>query len=399
MLFPSLDPPVKTELERLLSLIDNILPVPGRFRSRIPSDVAECSRLLTSGRTERDGGYLGRPNLLSAYLRYFLPWNVFRLCRLFAGHCSGTSNPLGLNGGDAITDLGSGPLTLPLALWAALPELRSLQLEFRCIDRTGTVLEAGKNIFDAFRGTEKTWTIKAIRGPLETKVYGKKAKLVAAINVLNENGSLGADRTADLLMSRCAEDGSILVLEPGVPQSGVFVTALRSALQRRGGEPLLPCTHAGSCPLEPRPGEAGMFRQGGKAGKWCHFAFGTDDAPEALRRLSAAAGLPKERAVLSFLLSTGPRQGGNRDNASPGAGSGTEPRRGFPVRIFSDAFPVAEKWGRYGCSEMGLVLVTGGKKKLFDAASGTVLVLPGGITESGIRRDRKSGALLFEIPG
>lgn len=138
-LFPPLSPDARRVLDGLPSLIDRVFPLPRRFRRLLGRDVAELSRLLTADRKERGESYLGKPDLLSAYLRYFLPWNLYRLCRLLP------ALPLTLAGGDAVNDLGSGPLTLALALWICRPDLRPLALEFRCLDRTGTVLEAGKS--------------------------------------------------------------------------------------------------------------------------------------------------------------------------------------------------------------------------------------------------------------
>jgi hypothetical protein len=284
--------------------------------------------------------------------------------------------PFKLAGGDTILDLGSGPLTLPLALWTALPELRPLALEFKCIDRTGTVLEAGKKLFEAYCGTGGAWNIKTIRGPLETELYGKKAQLSAALNVFNENERYCGDRataSAALLLSRSAEDAYILALEPGVPRSGAFIAGLRGALQRGGKPPALPCTHCGDCPLE--SGRTGPDR------KWCHFAFGTEDAPAALHRLSQAAGLPKERAVLSFVLAA------PESAAVHPAGM---------VRIISDPFPVAGRWGRYGCSGQGLVLVRGDKEKILRAESGAALLFPE-TTGKNVPRDGKTGFPCLEI--
>jgi hypothetical protein len=395
-------------LEEILSLIDKLFPLPRRFRQGLPGDVAELSRLLTSARPERDAGYLGRPNLLSAYLRFFLPWNIFRLCRIFAVSCEpGRQNPLALNDGDAVTDLGSGPLTLPLALWIARPELRQRRLEFRCIDPSGPALEAGKKLFAALTkgakspagaaGSGGLWTIKTIRGPLETSVRGEKAKLVTAVNVFNEvygKGSpgAGADRAAALLVSLCAADGAIFAAEPGNPRGGAFIAALRAALLEKNRPPLWPCTHCGPCSLPGtagaagRQGRASAGRSGGGKAKWCHFAFDTEDVPAELHRLSAAAGIPKERAVVSCLLA------GPAINAPAGDVNGDVLR----IRVVSDAFPLPGSWGRYGCSEQGLVLVTGRQGELEKAASGTLLELALSKNE---KRDRKTGALMVAIAG
>jgi hypothetical protein len=388
-LFPLPGPETRRALEGVVALIEELFPLPARFRQGLPWDVAELSRLLTGARGEREEGYLGRPPLLSAYLRYFLPWNLYRLSRLLP------SLPLALSPGDALTDLGSGPLTLPLGLWLFRPELRAVPLEVRCLDRTGAGLEAGKKLFSALTGPRCPWTIRTIRASLGAPIRGPRAALVTAVDLFTETlrsvpaaSARALDQTAEkqgrLLSALTAETGFILVLEPGIPQSGAFIAALRGALLDMGRQPLAPCLHAEACPLPggPRPpqGTSG-------AGKWCHFAFGAEGAPPGLRRLSVAAGLPKERVVLSFLLA-GPR--------GQAAWTG-EPRLELPVRIISDAFPVASGggYGRYGCSSRGLVLVTGPRGEIESQVSGTTLhTLP----SQRERRDPKSGALALEWP-
>jgi hypothetical protein len=396
-LFPLPGPELCRALERALALVDELFPLPGRFRAGLPRDVAELSRLLTGARGERDEAYLGQPPLLSAYLRYFLPWNLYRLSRLLP------SLPLALSPGDALTDLGSGPLTLPLGLWLFRPELREMPLEVRCLDRTGAGLEAGKKLFSALAGPRCPWTIRTIRASLGAPIRGPRAALVTAVDLFTETLrgipaasvralAQNAEKQGRLLSAVASETGSILVLEPGIPQSGAFIAALRGALLSLGRPPLAPCLHAEPCPLPggPRTGSGAGNAAGSAAGKWCHFAFGAEGAPPGLRRLSAAAGLPKERVVLSFLLA-GPRGNPSRKDAP----CLDEPPPELPVRIISDAFPVPPGggYGRYGCSRRGLVLVAGPRGEMEGRVSGTALYPVPGRRE---RRDPKSGALVLE---
>ncbi|MDR2027908.1 MAG: rRNA methyltransferase, partial [Treponema sp.] len=351
-LFPPLGAETGAVLEGFSALVDTVFPLPQRFRRGLPRDVAELSRLLTAGRGDRPDAYLGRPAMLSAYLRYFLPWNLYRLSRLLPALA------LPLSAGAALIDLGSGPLTLPLALWISRPDLRELPLDFRCLDRTGAVLDAGKELFYALAGRDSPWTIRTIRASLGTPLKGPGANLVTALNVFNEIFwpdhrmlSTLAEKNARLLSALSSEGGSILVVEPGIPRSGEFIGALRASLADRGRMPATPCPHAGVCPF---PGR----RPGKSSAKWCHFSFETEDAPQVLHRLSAAAGLPKERATLSFLLAgPGSTEGSdttaNRANGPPAGGEM------LPVRIISDPFPVPSGYGRYGCSGLGAVLLVG----------------------------------------
>jgi hypothetical protein len=403
-------------LERLLRVIEKTFPIPGRFRSSLPRDVAELSRLLTSARSEREGGYLSRPNLLSAYLRYFLPWNVFRLRRLFSlvsgpdetGDLpGGSAGPfLGLSGGDAVTDIGSGPLTLPVALWLFRPELRKLEMEFRCVDHSAPALEAGKKLFAALTAAEgAAWKIRTIHDSINAPVRGGKAVLVTAINVFNEvylRGDPASSAQKALKLLERSGEASFLVMEPGIPESGAFIAALRDALLERGKRIVSPCPHEGRCPLPGVYGGLGEYGRrsvetGRGRAKWCHFAFDTAEAPAELHRLSAAAGIPKERAVLSFLLAG---KAGPGDHAK--------------IRVISDSFPVPGGWGRYGCAAAhgarsahesadsrgpadgrnGLVLIRGSKAEIERTAPGT-LVEP---EENGQAEfDKKTGALIVSL--
>jgi hypothetical protein len=391
--FPPPGAETRQGLENIITLIDRTFPLPGKFRRGLPQDVAELSRLLTGGRGDRTESYLGKPALLSAYLRYFLPWNLYRLCRLLP------ALPLPLEDGDALSDLGSGPLTLTLGLWLARPELRGLSLEFRCLDRTGAALDAGLELFHALAGPASPWKIRPIRAALGAPIHGRPARLVSAVNLFNElYGKLPeTDRTGFYalaekqarLLAALAPGGSVLVVEPGNPRGGAFIAALRSRLLSAGLPPLAPCPHHGPCPLEREPGRS---PKGGT--RWCHFALDTAAAPAELQRLSAAAGLPKERASLSFLLAG--QAGEGAGGQGPADHEPPEPAV-LSIRHISDPFPVGGggEYGRYGCSERGLVLVTGERRAVEACLSGALFQLPPARPE---RRDPKSGALVVELP-
>jgi SAM-dependent methyltransferase len=378
-LFAPLSAQTRRLLDGIPALIDKTFPLPGRFRSALPSDVAELSRLLTSGRGERGLSYLGRPNLLSAYLRFFLPWNLYRLCRLLPGLC------LTLTANDRITDLGCGPLTLAAALYISRPDLRSVPLEFYCIDRSGPALDAGKKFFAALAGENTPWKIHTVKGDINA-AKPKPAALVCAVNVFNEmygdisrNGTeilrRNAEKAARLLSSHASASSAILVVEPGFPRCGEFISLLRNVFLQRRRPPLSPCPHDTACPF---PGGGDGVKK-----RWCHFAFETDDAPAALHRLSHAAGLPKERAVLSFLFT-----GAVKTPAAEATDAAIT-----TLRVISDAFPLPpNRFGRYCCSHEGLVLLAGAKKVIEDTPSGVLVNAV--ITEE---RDGKSGAFIAEI--
>jgi len=383
-MFAPLDAQTRRMLDGIPALIDKTFPLPGRFRSALPSDVAELSRLLTSGRGERSLSYMGRPALLSAYLRFFLPWNLYRQCRLLPG--------LGLTlaAHDRITDLGCGPLTLAAALWICRPDLRNVPLEFYCIDRSGPALDAGKKFFAALAGEQNPWKLHTVRSDINA-AKPKPAALVCAINVFNEmygdisrNGTeilrRSAVKATRLIEAHASASSAILVTEPGFPRCGEFIALLRDTFLQRGRHPSAPCPHDTDCPF---PG--GNDGKGGK-NRWCHFAFETDDAPSALHRLSHAAGLPKERAVLSFLFVSA-AAASNADATVAATQSTTE-----KLRVISDAFFLPpNRAGRYCCSRQGLILLAGERNAIENTASGTLV---NAVIKN--ERDPKSGAFLAE---
>ncbi|MDR0596938.1 MAG: rRNA methyltransferase [Treponema sp.] len=394
-LFPPLTEEARRLMDRVSAQADKTFPIPRRFRSALIRNVAELSRLLTSGRGELRESYLGEGPFLAAYLRYFLPWNVYRLARLLPS----LDLPLGSASGASVTDLGSGPLTFPIALWISRPDLRTLPLEFRCLDRAAPALRAGKLLFEALFGKNSPWKIRTIHASLGDPLRFSRANLVVAANLFNElfwklprtdHGALSAfaEKQARLLSALCLETGSVFVLEPGLPRCGEFLSLLRQALADRGRFPRAPCDHAGPCPLP------GLFpaapRAPGPDAKWCHFAFDTADAPPDLRRLSEAALIPKERSALSFLLA-GPLANAPAPVSAPAA---AETLR---ARIISDPFPLGDSRaaGRYGCSPRGLVVALGTKSDLEGLPSGTLTTFA---VKAPEQRDGKSGALMVELP-
>jgi hypothetical protein len=395
-LFPSLTPPARSLLEGIPALIDKTFPMPGRFRSALPSGVAELSRLLTAGRGERGLSYLGHPSLLSAYLRYFLPWNLYRLCRLLPGL------DMQFAAHDRITDLGCGPLTFAAALWISRPPLRTVPLEFHCIDRSGPALDAGRKFFGALAGGDTPWKIHTTKGDINAipiPAKAKPAKLVCAVNVFNEMyGDISrggeerlrnsAEKSARLLDKYGSAAAHVLVVEPGFPRCGEVISLLRGVFLKRERLPLAPCTHDNECHFSQK--------------RWCHFAFETEDAPSALHRLSRAAGLPKERAVLSFLFAGPPHVKQKIPELTPTPliekkltpSALTSPSLMTQLRVISDAFFLPpRRLGRYCCSPQGIVVLAGTHSAIEKATSGSLVEA----LVKNDERDPKSGAPIAEL--
>ncbi|MDR1469134.1 MAG: small ribosomal subunit Rsm22 family protein [Spirochaetaceae bacterium] len=406
-MFSKLPPETCRTLAGVSRIIDEIAPIPARFRKDIGKNIRDLSELLTSRRPLLTGHYIGNPARFSAYLRYFFPWNLFRLCKIFAGEDAlFQESALSQKGGAGllfleshvdddgpilIADFGSGPLTLPAALWISMPSLRKKKIEFRCFDINRQILKTGERLFAGITGENPgtppgNWSIKTIASSLTEARLEKKQTLVTAVYVYNElfrklNAADGdalstfADGEAARLSSFCGENGAVLIVEPGVPRSGEFIAHIRDRFIERGFSIDAPCTHHTDCPMR-------TSKIQNRAAKWCHFTFSTREAPQALHDLSRMAHLPKERGAVSFLLA---RKGADKRSASP-------KRNG--IRVISDTFPLPDtRYGCYGCSEKGLVLLAGSRTGIEHLRSGTVISARVSGTEP---RDKKSGALVLD---
>jgi len=425
-LFSAPDDFARRALEQLFPVLDDVMPMNGSQKRDLPMACRDLSAMLTTEREALSRPYWTSPRFTSAYLRYFLPWNLVRLSSLLPGLNLGSipEEPL-------ILDMGSGPLTLPLALWLSRPDLRSRPVTIVASDTTPHILELGRKIFDGLSSVltpGSPWTIRTMRASVMQGLHRIHARpgalwMITTGNVLNEMeerrarpGHQMADRMRELLENASAmlcEGGLILSVEPGTRQGGRMLTRLRKcalggaeetpeyedltsfALReeqncRRFPEneeeeddlpefgmfplfrPLAPCPHTGRCPMLDRRSTA-----------WCHVNAPAEHAPSPLRELSARAGLDKDSVSLSFLLLKKLEEGEELP-------TGTErPKcRTLRARIVSEAFIVPGYPGRarYACTEAGLGLIP-------DSAH-----LPPGalcLCRTTAERDRKSHAIIL----
>ncbi len=327
-LFPEPDAQAKKLLNEFESHLNKVAPLKAKHRADLAYAIRDLSRSLTEERENRTRDYMSEPRSASAYLRYFMPWNLYRLTRLFQG--------LNLNIPDnaTIVDLGAGPLTAILALWIARPHQRDKNLTFVCLDRTPKPMKIGLDLFKLL-APNSPWKISVVKGGVHTKLR-EKADLLMSMNTLNELEWRSGDelneqieQTARSLTKRLAEGGRILLVEPGVRDASRILSLLRKQFIDSGFSPIAPCTHINDCPM---PGDTG--------GPWCHFRFEAYGAPEWLKKLTAQAKLTKQAASLSFLYFT-PSEFQDREL----------------VRVISESFAVPEGRGQYGCSGKGLVLL------------------------------------------
>ncbi|MBQ3060526.1 MAG: hypothetical protein IJD16_09505 [Desulfovibrio sp.] len=417
LLFPPLSADCKQALEHLPEVLQAVWPLSRAHRRSLPDDIAALSRLLTVERRDLRHPYWSTPAFISAYLYYFLPWNIVRLSRLLAA--LPLPAPAAVPDAEALLmDVGSGPLTLPLALWLARPSWRAAPIRVLALDSAARPLELGKALLKVWgqRMGWPVWSVRTACGSLESlprqaapMLRGEKncySWLITAANVINELRPVRKGRaedfpeedSADGLQVALSEESkvhgqerlggvlnalapllfhsrealqavvpSLLFVEPGTRLGGMTIMQLRALALEGGLASVLPCLHDAACPL--LAGQAGRT--------WCHFTFDCEGAPGWLQSLSREAGLGKTALSLSPLL---------LQPVSP-------VRSAHDVRVISAPFFVPGLRGkaRYACGAGGLVLLEDATG-LHSGSSLPVQIPHGG------RRDAKSQALIVPRP-
>ena len=417
--------PLLEYLGKALAAAAGAFPVPAAHRKDLPYAVRDLSRMLTSERAELARSYWSAPRFLAAYLHYFLPWNLYRLAWLLPGL------DLPLQDGAKILDLGSGPLTLPLALWCARPDLRSLSLSFVCSDVAAKPMETGLRIFRTLAGEESPWRITLERAPLEKALAGPERDVdcIMAGNILNElsvsrNSTLGErlERFTEQVARRLLPGGRLFLMEPGTRLGGKLVALTRKSALALGLHPLAPCTHSGPCPAIEQPLYHPLSQP---YTGWCHFFHPVADVPAPLADLARKARLEKDSLAFSCLLLVNPEMPLHEDTARlsgrdapmddleelealyremmdedsgslppsvprPDTVAETDGEGRLNLRVISDLIrlPGETEAARYGCCEQGLAL-------LADATRIPSGAFVPALQSEARMRDAKTGALML----
>jgi len=404
-------------LENFDGIIRTNLPLSSKQLLLLPRNIKELSHCLTDERSKRRLGYMNDNIVLSSYAYYFLWWNLFRLTSVFSALDENVFSFL--HDESVCLDIGSGPLSVPLALYLARPELRAVKLTWYCMDTSQNALALGENLLLScaarLQNTQSAdnaedadgfcWRIVRVKGEIGTPIK-QKASFITCANMFNElywNTSQPLEAEAKKYAARLFSYGAqkpdgksecaFFVAEPGIPRAARFISLLRAAMLRKNMSCTSPCPHANECPMD-----------GKKGGKWCHFILNTETAPAALKKLSEKAGLAKERAAISFIftrpeaLSPNPKaeHAEKREtDGNPAAAAKTS----YRIRICSDPIALPEhKTGRYACAPWGLTLVIEKNAREKRLASGDLTEAPLKAADiQNLSIDRKSGAKIVSV--
>ena len=376
----------KDLIENFNKIVSSSHPLSSKQKVFLAKHIRDLSHNLTDERGNRRIGYMNETTALSAYVHYFMWWNLVRLTRLFSNMDKSFFDSL--TDESICLDIGSGPLTVVTALFLSRPELRNKKLTWYCMDLSSQALAFGEDIFlsVAARLQCEPWKIIRVKGNFGSSIK-QKADLVTTANLFNElqekskpqeikNSTEGIppDYLSKIYTDRIQEylnqendKASVIVIEPGDPRSARLISLMRASFMRKKFFPTAPCTHCNECPME-----------GKKGGKWCNFAFTTEDAPRELKKLSERSELPKERAVLSFVAVK------KQAEEIPENGD-------LSLRITSDLIRLpGNRSGFYACSKKGLILLVTDRH----LHSGDCIKIED--PKKSLRTDPKTSALIIE---
>ena len=373
-------------INSFLQFVDPVLNLSKKQKDETYRNIRKLFHHLTDERTDRSYDYLNNPRDLSSYIYYYLWWNLYRLVSLF------NSIKFNLKDGSIVGDFGSGPLTSVLALWISKPELRNKEITFYCVDISSKVMKLGEDIFHSlckFTSEENTkWKIKKLQAsfPISLKT---KLSLFISCNMFNEilwnkqnNLREKIRNYANTIDSYLEDDGSFIVVEPGLPIGGAIISLFRKSFLEKRYSVESPCPHIEHCPLH----EKSVDNIPSAKNKWCHFSFSTFQAPSNLIQLSDRVGLNKKIVSLSYIycIKNGKKEKNNNSS--------------FSAIITSNIIKLEHnKIGRYACSGNGFLLLEGEEESIVrDLHFGSYISIPFHIFDKSFR-DAKTGAIIIRI--
>ena len=134
-------------IENFEEIVANVRNLSGKQKVSLYATIKNLSHQLTDDRNSRRLGYMNEASSISAYISYFMWWNLVRMTRLFSNLPKTAFEPLANSQNPVAIDIGSGTLTVVISLWLARPELRNKKIKWYCMDLSQTALAAGEDLY------------------------------------------------------------------------------------------------------------------------------------------------------------------------------------------------------------------------------------------------------------
>lgn len=335
-----------TWMPALVACWRSITGQPGAAGGLKPGEVASVAaavHALSSGLIrEREAigtDYMSDPASLGAYLLYFWPVSYVQAHVFLSQTIHATGRGLG-----RVLELGAGPGPMGMAALGLGAESLYACERSEAALRALTRLGAGRGELYT-RRVDLHETPELPVGPFDTILLG---------HALNELWADAADPVAaragwvrEVLGSRLAEDGVVVIIEPALRETSRAALMVRDVLVGEGWRVAAPCLWAGACPAIVRPQD------------WCH-AEHRWEPPLLVAEIARAAGLRKDALKFTPLAL---RKPGAPDHATP-----TPPADAPRVfQIVSEPLHIKGKLRHVGCGPEGRHTLTLMTKHVRDA--------------------------------
>lgn len=280
---------------------------PDSDRALLAAGVTALSQGFTKAPRLCGQRYLDQPDLLPAYLRYYLPVNLAKVQSL-----------LDELPGDALTDqeaaplrlldIGSGPGTASLALldWLVERKAEAVEVETVACDHSSAALSEARTVWDLYVRHQQ---VRAARlaarrmnlertAELRALCSGKSGRfhLVCLANSLNELFNDARDpverrcQMIQRLLEVLRSDGSLIIMEPALRDPTRALHRLRDLLLKTSACTIYsPCLHEDACPALHHPED------------WCHEERAWSP-PAEISRLDRQVGFIKDSLKFSYLI-------------------------------------------------------------------------------------------------
>ncbi len=252
-------------------------------------EIRAVSERFTSRRDERSPGYLQHPKTRAAYALYYVPTGAAT-----AMTAARLADPGWADGRSTlrILDLGAGPLSASIGL-AVASGIRDISVT--AVDTSTAAMRDGRSILAELMPDAKVRLISAdLRALAGIRDIKGSFDVIVAANLFNEWPAARMEGVAPitglidrLVAKHLAEDGFLLVIEPGTrPASRRLIAVRESLCETTDLQVFAPCVGSMPCPLAPD-----------KVRDWCH-AEQPWDRPKHIAQLDKRMG--RRRATLKF---------------------------------------------------------------------------------------------------
>lgn len=264
---------------------------------KLAGDVKKISGEYLDSENFSVRGLFNEPDLINAYLIYYLPVNLVKLFPILDELVS--SHNIFCEDSLSVLDLGCGPGTFTLGFLEYISKNIALFSHIKNITLTG-LDQARENVSLASKIINEYISSGPLPSGIRWKVHFQEGSIITpqrvlsessnfnfiiAGNVLNEVKGENLAEPAKALDRHLSARGALVIIDPGTRRSSRNLIMMRDLILRETSLNLYaPCLYTGTCPVIKNDKE------------WCHEKSFWNP-PEAVKAIDAITGFTKEKGI------------------------------------------------------------------------------------------------------